>query len=303
MLSPPSWNFLTDNFSWATIIELLAAFLALQSFAKHSSSLTIQMKMDNVTVVTYINKLGGTHSPILCQLALTIWEWSLQRNIFLVAEHLPGKENVAADQESRVMKDRCDWMLNPVVFNQIQQVMGAVQIDLFASRLTKQLPTFYSWRPDPEALGTDAFNQDWSQRRGFANPQWSLIARCLSQIKNQVARVVMVTPLWTAQHWYPKILEMLEDFPRLLPALVILQSKQDFIMNQGVPMLVAWPISGNPLHHKEFLHKLQNFSWHKTKSNYDSLFAKWACWCQSRHRDPTTGPVEDIVNFFGRIVS
>ena len=168
-------------------LELLAAFLALQSFAKHSRSMTIQMKMDNVTAVAYINKLGATHSPLLCQLVLTIREWSLQRKIFLVAEHLPGKENVAADQESRLMKDRCDWMLNPQVFSQIQQAMGLLQIDLFASRLTKQLPIFYSWRPDPEAQGTDAFNQDWSQRRGFANPPWCLIARCLSQVKKQVA--------------------------------------------------------------------------------------------------------------------
>jgi len=246
-------------------LELLAAFLALQSLAKHSHKMTILLKMDNVTAVTYINKLGGTHSPVLCQLALRIWEWSLQRGIFLIAEHLPGIENVAADQESRLMRDRCDWMLNPQVFSQIQQVMGPLQIDLFASRLTKQLPTFYSWRPDPEAQGTDAFNQDWSQERGFANPPWCLIARCLSQIKKQAARVVMITPLWASQHWYPTILEMLEEFPRLLPVredLVILQSEQDFIMSQGVPTLVAWPISGNPLHHKEFLQKLQTSSWH-----------------------------------------
>ena len=120
---------------------------------------------------------------------------------------------------------------------------------------------FYSWKPDPEAQGMDAFNQDWSQKRGFANPPWCLIARCLSQVKRQVARVVMITPLWASQSWYPIILEMVEDFPRILPAkedLVILQSEQDFIMGQGVPTLVAWPISGNLLHHKEFLHRLQN---------------------------------------------
>ena len=29
-----------------------------------------------------------------------------------------------------------------------------------------------------------------------------------------------------------------------------------------VPALVAWLISGNPLIHKEFLQKLQTFSWH-----------------------------------------
>ena len=81
---------------------------------------------------------------------------------------MPGKENVAADQELRLMKYRCNWMLNPQVFNQIQQAMGPLQIDLFVSRLTKQFPMFYSWRPDPEAQGTNTFNQDWSQKRGFA---------------------------------------------------------------------------------------------------------------------------------------
>ena len=118
---------------------------------------------------------------------------------------------------------------------------------------------------NPEAQGTDAFCQDWSQMRGFANPPWCLIARCLSQVKRQVARVVMVTPLWTSQPWYPTILGMLEDYPRILPArddLVVLQTEQAFIMNQGVPVLVAWPISGNPLHQEEFLQKLQTSCYH-----------------------------------------
>jgi len=246
-------------------LELLAAFLALQCFAKHSRGITIQMKLDNVTAVTYINKLGGAHSQALCQLALTIWDWCVQREVFLVAEHLPGKDNITADRESRSMKDRCDWMLNPWVFQQIHRQMGPLQTDLFASRLTKQLPNFYSWRPDPEAIATDAFNQDWAQTRGFANPPWCLIARCLSQIKRQKARVVIITPLWASQPWYPTILGMLEDYPRILPTredLVILPTGQEFIMNQGVPELVAWPISGNPLHHEEFLQTLQLSSSH-----------------------------------------
>ena len=29
-------------------------------------------------------------------------------------------------------------------------------------------------------------------------------------------------------------------------------------MRQGVPILIAWPISGNPLHHKAFLQRLQD---------------------------------------------
>jgi len=125
-------------------LELLAAFLALQCFAKHSSGVTIQMKLDNVTAVTYINKLGGTHSQIICQLALRMWDWCIQRDIFLVAEHLPGRDNITADRESRSTRDRCDWMLNPQIFSQIQRQMGPLQVDLFVFRLTKQLPNFYS---------------------------------------------------------------------------------------------------------------------------------------------------------------
>ena len=40
-------------------LELLAAFLAIQCFAKQKCNITILLKMDNVTAVTYINKLGG----------------------------------------------------------------------------------------------------------------------------------------------------------------------------------------------------------------------------------------------------
>jgi len=208
-------------------LELLAAFLALQCFAKHSRGTTVQMKLDNVTAVTYINKLGGTHSQPLCQLVLTIWDWCIQRDVYLVAEHLPGKDNITADRESRSTRDRCNWMLNPQVFQKIQWQMGPLQIDLFASRLKKQLPNFYSWRPDPEAIATDAFNQDWE---GFANPLWCLIARCLSQINRQKARVVIITPLRASQPWYPTILGILEDYPRILPAredLAILPASQD----------------------------------------------------------------------------
>ena len=241
-------------------LKLLAAFLALQCFAKGTNGITVQMKLDNVTAVTYINKLGGTHSKPLCQLALTVWEWCLQRNVFLVAEHLPGKDNIVADRESRLTRDRCDWMLNPLVFQRIQQQMGPLQTDLFTSRLTKQLLSFFSWRLNPEPTATDAFNQNWAQTRGFANPPWCLIARCLSQIKRQMARVVIITPLWASQPWYPIILGMLEDYPRILPAgedLVILPTGQDFTMNQGVPELVAWLVSGNPSNHEEFLRRLR----------------------------------------------
>ena len=113
--------------------------------------------MDNVSAVTYINQKGGTHSTQLCNLELQIWEWCIQNGIMLQAEHLPGNLNTVAGIKSRAIKDQCDWMINQRVFQQLQQSLGPLEIDLFASQLTKQLPRYYSWRPDPEAEATDAF--------------------------------------------------------------------------------------------------------------------------------------------------
>ena len=114
--------------------------------------------------VTCINQKGGTTSILLCQLAITVWTWC---NITLTAEHLLGHLNTIVDQESWSVRDCCDWMLNPSVF---QRIKRPLEVDLFASCLTKQLPLFYSWRADPEAAATDAFMQDWSQQRGYAIP-------------------------------------------------------------------------------------------------------------------------------------
>ena len=57
-----------------------------------------------------------------------------------------------ADDESRVTKDRSDWMLCPDTFHQINKRLGPLEVDLFASRLTHQLPTCVSWRSDPVAV-------------------------------------------------------------------------------------------------------------------------------------------------------
>ena len=40
----------------------------------------------------------------------------MERDISVQAQHLAGKLNETADEESRVMKDRSDWMLCPEVF-------------------------------------------------------------------------------------------------------------------------------------------------------------------------------------------
>ena len=94
-------------------LELLAAFLALQTFGKNWRNTTIILRLNNITAVKYINQKGGTTSTLLCQLTITVWTWCMST---LTVEYLPGHLNTIADQESWSVWDHCDWMLNPSMF-------------------------------------------------------------------------------------------------------------------------------------------------------------------------------------------
>ena len=139
--------------------------------------------------MAYINNLEGTVSPDLVSLAKDLWMWCLERNVHIIAQHLPGVDNQVADAESCTMSDHTDWSLNPVLFQRMDQLFGPIEVDLFASRNTAQCPVYFSWRPDPCAAATDAFLQDWSRIR-VANPPRCLIGRVLAQAPTQQAQIL-----------------------------------------------------------------------------------------------------------------
>ena len=91
----------------------------------------------------------------------------------------------------------------------------AMEIDLFALRLTKQLPTYVSWGPDPQALETDALSRsmNWKGLKAYANPPWHLISRVLCQVREQTATIVLKVPVWKTQAWYFLLLELLIEIP------------------------------------------------------------------------------------------
>ena len=99
-------------------LELLAAFLAIQTFSRDKTDLTVCIQMASVSALTYINKRGGCHSLSLTQLAkrVHVCEWCMERMITLVAKRIPGKLNTVEDSEYRMIRDHWDWKLNPVIF-------------------------------------------------------------------------------------------------------------------------------------------------------------------------------------------
>ena len=125
---------------------------------KRQTNIHIQLFMDNVTALTFINKMGGTKSRALASLPCDLKQWCLQRQIKVSATHIPQVLKVTADRESRCHLDSSDGKLCPVVFQTLQNLWGPLELYLFASRLTNQLPRFVSWKPDPHAEAVDAFS-------------------------------------------------------------------------------------------------------------------------------------------------
>ena len=43
-------------------------------------------------------------------------------------------------------------------------------------------------------------------------------------------------------------------------------------------------------------------SWRsKANRSYDSLFSKWSSWCATRHSDPISGPINEVLNFLAKL--
>ena len=65
-----------------------------------------------------------------------------------------GKANVETDEQSRVLQNNTGWKLNPELFQRIVEKFGKPDIDLFATRINKQIESYVSWYPETEAIVT-----------------------------------------------------------------------------------------------------------------------------------------------------
>jgi hypothetical protein len=155
-----------------------SSVFCLEVFVKDQANKVICFKIDNTTAVAYLNNLGGTHCPQLLQLTLEIWDWCEKKCLFLLAQRVPGKDNTAADTESRTVRDLNDWKLSSTV---IHPMITECQVDLFASRLSHQLDQYVSWRPDHKAIHTDAFTMNWSNMTAYAFPPFNMIHAVLEK--------------------------------------------------------------------------------------------------------------------------
>ena len=293
------------------VLELQVAFLAIKALLPKIDKPHVQFAIDNQTAVTYINKLGGTHSHQLSLLAIELWHFALKMNLTLSAVYVLGIKNCIADRKSRAFNDSLEWMLNPQVFQQILLKMHGLEVDLFASRINHQLTAFVSWKPEPGVMACDAFNLNWGLMKGYLFPPFCLIHRCIKKIQLDQAECILITPVWKSRPWYPVILSLLADSPLLLPKdSKLLQlpgtDKVHPLCSQKNFRLAAWPLSGKKYQNRGFLRRCQRYCRphedKKTTCQYESAWNAWSSWCDQRQVDPFSTSLNVILEFLAELL-
>lgn len=271
------WGFVHDNVtangrwtSWEksmhiNVLEIKAILFAIKALAQKLAHKHVKILSDSTTAVCYINNMGGCKSVECNDLSKTIWQICIEHSIWLTCAHIAGKENVA-DLPSRQFNDNIEWELRSDVFEKMCNIWSKPNIDLFASRLNHKLDLYCAYRPDPGAAYIDAFTLSWSDYDScYIFCPFSLINRCIRKIISDKARAVMVVPLWPAQLWFPVLLRLLVDYPRLLPTTkTLLQLKH---LEKTHPMgkrlkLIACRVSGVHSETKDFQRKLPQSYFH-----------------------------------------
>jgi hypothetical protein len=201
-------------------LELKAAFLGLQCFAKDLINCEVLLRVDNTTAVAYINKYGGIQFPHLNDIARQIWQWCEYRGLWIYASYVNTKDNIA-DAESR--RKNTEWELSHHAYRKIIKAFGTPSIDLFASRINAKCRKFISWKRDPEAWTIDAFTVKWTNLFFYAFPPFSLLLKTLHKIKTDKATGIVVFPYWPSQPWFPLI------EPLLLKRLTIFEPNENLL--------------------------------------------------------------------------
>ena len=228
-------------------LEMKAVVLAFQSFAQDLPKGHILVLSDNTSVVSYLNRQGGTHVPELSRMAESLHRQAYALDIFLSAKHVSGEVNVLADLLSRSHTVvQTEWTITHRELSPIWERFGKPMVDLFATRFNHRLPLFVSPVQDERAYAVDALSLSWKGLNAYAFPPFPLLRRVLEKAREENPRLILIAPDWPAQTWYPDLLSLAKARLPLRVSQDLLVQPRSGIRHGNVAMLklTAWLLSG-----------------------------------------------------------
>ncbi len=173
-------------------LEMLAVCQACQFFLLDLIEHHVLIRLDNMSVVFYINHHGDLSSKRLFILVECLLEWAQLNLRTLRAAHLPGKLNQGADMLWRGNVPSEEWLLHPQTVQIIWKIFGRAEVYIFTSKDSSHCPSYYS-------EVRDALAHDWPNVLLYAFPPIVLIPQVIGQIREQGHKVLLVAPLWENQ--------------------------------------------------------------------------------------------------------
>ena len=170
----------TDRKLHISCLELKAVVFALKHWAPVLQGHQVMIATDNSTIVSYINKQGGTRSPTLLRLTVELLLCLEAQNIIVRARHFPGCLNVIADHLFCPNQPiATEWSLHPDIVNRtcIFRLWEPPEVDMFATVSNSHHPWFMSPIPEPRVLAVDALSQDWHWRSMYMFPPFPLLTK------------------------------------------------------------------------------------------------------------------------------
>ena len=282
------------------VLELKAVFLAIRSFQFHLLNKRVLVASDNVTVVSYLNKQGGTHSLEMCLMIWHLMAFCNPRAILLRARHIQGCLNVIADSLSRRDKIiQIEWSLHPKIF----LIWHRPMVDMFATKMNKKLPLYVSPVPDPDAL-----NISWQALDGYAYCPIALIPKMMQKMKTYACQMIVIAPGWPGMSWFWDLIELSTKPPLLLPhwETLLKQPFSRFHQNLQYLNLHAWHLDSR----LQFLKNSQSVAERikapqrvSSRKVYESRWAIFESWCQENQVDFHQPSLSSIADFLAYLFS
>lgn len=160
-----------------------------------------------------------------------------------------------------------------------------------------------SRKSDPGSEATNALQRDWGHMFPYAFPPFNLIGKTLQKVKKHSIDMILVTPIWGAQPWYPQLLGMTTCNPIMLPQTKTLlsspQGQTHHLLENKTLQMGAWLIS--KMHNSSISESAPQLIISArssgTRSNYNSHWQQFSSWCSRKQIDPFCCSLNYIINY------
>ena len=126
----------------------------------------------------------------------------------------------------------------------------------------------------------------------------------MTKLLQDRASIIIICPNWPSQNWFPRLLSLLQDYPRLIPKKYKLYLPWDLSINHPLEktlQLLALKISGNITDHSDFLKALPACTQDQLEKRLESSktnIQKWNDFAAQRQINSSSATLSDLIRLF-----